>query len=107
MPILVEILKGLVVWMSREITQACCPEFFLRKLPTGFFLFNLFIFKEKQKHMQIQKTFRKNVSHTCTNLRQQRTFRKTYHTYVQIYVNKGHLEKRITHMYKCTPTKDI
>jgi uncharacterized protein YlbG (UPF0298 family) len=24
------------------------------------------------------------------------TFRKTYHTYVQIYVNKGHLEKHIT-----------
>ena len=44
----------------------------------------------------------KNVSHTCTNLRQQRTFRKTYHTYVQIYPNKGHLEKRITHMYKFT-----
>jgi hypothetical protein len=54
--------------------------------------------------MQIQKTFRKNVSHTCTNLRKQRTFRKTYHTYVQIYVNKGHLEKRITHMYKFMPT---
>ena len=101
MQVLAEILKGLVVWMSREITQACCPEFFPRK-PSVFFLFNLFILKKKQKHMQIQKTFRKNVSHVCTNLRQQRTFRKTYHTYVQIYVNKGHLEKRITRMYKYT-----
>jgi hypothetical protein len=90
MPILAEILKGLVVWMSREITQACCPEFFLRKLPSGFFLFNLFIFKEKQKHMQIQ-----------------RHLEKTYHTHVQIYVNKEHLEKRITRMYKFTSTKDI
>ena len=32
---------------------------------------------------------------------------KTYHTYVQIYVNKGHLEKRITHMYKFTKDNNI
>ena len=31
MPVLAENLKGLVVW----ITQACCPEFFQRKLPSG------------------------------------------------------------------------
>ena len=35
MPVLAEILKGLVVWMSSEITQPCCPELFLRKLPSG------------------------------------------------------------------------
>jgi hypothetical protein len=40
-------------------------------------------------------------------LRQQRTFRKTYHTHEQIYVNKGHLEKRIIRMYKFMSTKDI
>lgn len=28
-------LKGLVVWMSREITQACRPECFHGKLPSG------------------------------------------------------------------------
>ena len=35
MPVVAEKMKGLVVWMSREITQACCPEFFQRKLPLG------------------------------------------------------------------------
>ena len=90
MPVLAEILKGLVVWMSREITQACCPEFFLRKLPSGFF-FLICLFLKKNKSICKYK----------------RHLEKTYHTHVQIYVNKEHLEKRITRMYKFTSTKDI
>ena len=35
MPNLAEKLKGLVMWMSKEITQACCPECFPGKLPSG------------------------------------------------------------------------
>ena len=35
MPALAEKMKGLVLWMSREITQTCCLEFFQRKLPLG------------------------------------------------------------------------
>jgi len=34
MPDLAEQLKGLVVWMSREITQACCHDFFLGNIPS-------------------------------------------------------------------------
>ena len=35
MPDLTEKFKGIVVWMSREITQACCPEYFPGTLPSG------------------------------------------------------------------------
>jgi len=35
MPDLAEQLKGLVVWMSREITQACCRDIFPGNIPSG------------------------------------------------------------------------